>query len=170
MPAGALLASLVETIRSSGRWHLAAFGRPLAVVVVLIIGASVFTSAATLLGHRHPAVIFYAAAEGGSFDGLAEALNAMPLHAPSALHETELDTTLAVLKAGSFGVAFDRQAIDALAAGPVAPAMAAPPFRPTVMVDAALPPLRVDIMGFDGAPRANRAPGAARDLARAAEP
>ena len=155
MPAGTLLANLTDAIRSSGPRHLAACGRPLAVAAVLAIGATVFTSAATLLGHRQPSVIFYAAAEGGSLDGAADGLGPLPLHTPSALRETALDTTIASLKRGSFGVAFDRQAVDALAAEAealsIGDELAASAARPTVLVDAALPPLRVDIMGFGAA-------------------
>lgn len=155
MPAGTLLAYLTDTIRSSGRSHLATCGRPLAVAAVFAIGAILLTSAATLLGYRQPTAIFYAAAEGGSVDGLADGPSPLSLHTPSALHETALDTTLASLKRGSFGVTFDRQSIDALTAAsdalPVGGTATAAVARPSLLVDAALPPLRVDIMGFGAA-------------------
>jgi hypothetical protein len=174
MPAGKLLAILTQAIPSGSRRHLAACSQPLAVVAVLAIGVSLFTSAAALLGEQQPAVIFHAAAEGGSLDGSGKGPSAAPLHAPSALYETELDTTLAALKHGSFGVAFDREAIDALMAEPgLAPTVDRAPMaalRATVLVDAALPPLRLDIMGFDGATRAFLAAGQALDPARAGEP
>jgi hypothetical protein len=174
MPAGTPLANFTDAIRSSGRRHLAACGRPLAVAAVLAIGATLFTSVAALLGHRQPTAVFYAAAEGGNLDALAGGPSPMPLHTPSALHETALDTTIASLKGGSFGITFDRQAVDALVAEadalPAGGELAAAAARPTVLVDAALPPLRVDIMGFGTAHGTLREPGWRHDAAGVADP
>ncbi len=161
MQPGTWLAGLANAVSPTSRRCLAGCGRPLAVLAVLVIGATLFTGAAALLGTRQPVAVFHAAAEGASAGPTRADLHALPVHQPlrpapapaaaaSGQPAAVLDEALAGLKRGPFGVAFAPAAVATLAADGDPGAPAAP--LPRVLVDATSPPLRIDIMGFEQLP------------------
>lgn len=143
MQPGALLARLGTALSPTTHRCLAGCGKPLAVLAVLAVGATLFTGVAALLGTRQPAALYHAAAEGVGSDPARE-LHALPLHQASAERATAPDETLADLKEGTFGVTFASQPIAAKATGALVP---------SVLVDVERPPLRLEIMGFDSVAR-----------------
>ena len=149
------LATLHRAVPLSSRRCFAGCGRPLAVLAVLLGGATLFGGVLSLLGAHQPTPIFFAAAEGlGSDSGIL----ALPVHEPSARRETALDRTLPGLDRGAFGITFARPAT--LAADRLGGDDMVAPLVPNVQIDADRPPLRVEIMGMEQLPhRLPRRPG-----------
>jgi hypothetical protein len=151
MQPGAWLASLGLAVPPTSRRSLASCGRPLAVVAVLTVGATVFSAAAALLGSRQSAAVFHATAEGIGGQGGHPALHALPAPAPSGHSAAAVDDALASLKGAPFGLAFEPRALASLASASTEGGVDPP--RPGLLIDTDLPPLRVDIMGLDHLPR-----------------
>jgi hypothetical protein len=141
------LATLHRAVPRLSRRCLAGCGRPLAVLAVLLGGATLFGGALSLLGARQPTAIFFAAAEGLGGDA---GILALPVHQPSAQPEAVLDRALAGLDSGAFGITFARPAT--LAADRLGGDDMLAAFVPNVQIDAARPPLRVEIMGMEQLP------------------
>jgi hypothetical protein len=139
-----LLATLHRAEPLSSRRCLAGCGRPLAVLAVLLGGATLFGGALSLLGARQPTAIFFAAAEGLASDS---GILALPVHEPSAHREAALDRALAGLDGSAFGITFARPAT--LAADRLGGDDMVASLVPHVQIDADRPPLRVEIMGMD---------------------
>ena len=137
------LARLADTQPKALHWPAIGLVRPLAAFAVLAFGAGLFSIGASLLGDRSGAAI------GHVMAGPSRGVEAQPLAvwAGSTPPADEIDETAPEwawaelapreLEDGAFGVSF--------AAAEVAPAAGG---RPSVMVDAELPPLRVEIMGM----------------------
>lgn len=129
-------------------WQRRRLGRPLAAGLVLVLIGGAVTTARSLLelgdGTATGTARGWPTAVAGS---LAEPAFSPVLVLPGAgesVRDHDLEAALARLKAGAFGVTFE-----ALPAEP-GTADAAPEarFAPVVLIDASLPPLRLDIMGL----------------------
>jgi len=118
--------------------------RPLLAALVLVAGIAVLSTATALLGNRGGDASFALALEDARRSGAT-------LHAvPVAVSDAGLEAALARLKAGPFGV-------DLRAGGEAA--APAGIFAAAVLIDAARPPLQVEIMGLGLAgPRPRAAP------------
>lgn len=135
-------------------------GRPLALGLALVAIGGVLTMASALLDLRE-------AAPTASRHGWPTAIAAdlgEPAFGPvlvlpgrgESVSEHDLQATLARLKEGAFGVVFETvpRPVDAT---PAASTEAGARFVPVVSIDAARPPLRLDIMGL-GVVRPGSAP------------
>ena len=129
-------------------WRCWGLGRPLAAGLVIVLIGGAVTTARSLLelgdGTATGTARGWPTAVAGS---LAEPAFSpvLVLSGPGeSARDRDLEAALARLKAGAFGVTFE-----ALPAEP-GTADAAPEarFAPVVLIDAALPPLRLDIMGL----------------------
>jgi hypothetical protein len=149
------VARLAETLPQGFRWQAIGLVRPLAAMAVLALGTSVFSIGAGLLGDRSGAAIGHVMA-GPTRAVQLQPLAVWPGSTPpvDTIDEAELEHLLHGLKDGVFGVTFT-----------AAEGMPVTGWRPTVMVDADLPPLRVEIMGMGYVP--NRARGLSNALVRA---
>lgn len=155
MPRRPPLARLFDTLPQGLRWQAIGLVRPLAAFAVLAIGTSLFSIGATLLGDRNGSAI------GHVMAGPTLAVERQPLAAwagstpPAGAFDRPAAGRLpSELEDGAFGITF------AAAEG-----MPLAGWRATVLVDAELPPLRVEIMGMGYVP--NRARGFANALVRA---
>ena len=142
-----LLATLHRAVPLLSRRCLAGCGRPLAVLAVLLGGATLFGGALSLLGARQPTAVFFAAAEGLASDS---GILALPVHEPSAHPEAALDRALAEFDRGAFGIFFARPAT--LAADRLGGDDRVASLVPNIQIDADRPPLRVEIMGMEQLP------------------
>ena len=154
------LARLADTLPQGYRWQAIGLVRPLAAFAVLAVGTGVFSIGASLLGDRNGTAIGHVMAGpsravelqplatwAGSTPPADEIGKAAPGRAWAELEPRELEN-------GAFGITF--------AAAEGTPQAG---WRPTVMVDAELPPLRVEIMGMGYVP--HRARGFGNALVRA---
>jgi hypothetical protein len=154
------LARLADTLPQGLCRQAVGLVRPLAAVVVLAVGAGLFSIGASLLGDRGGAAI------GHVMAGPTRAVELQPLAMwagstppADAIGKAAPERAWAELEPrgladGAFGVTF--------AAAEGTPQAG---WRPTVMVDAELPPLRVEIMGMGYVP--HRARGSGNALVRA---
>ena len=154
------LARLADMLPRGLRWQAIGLARPLAAFAVLAFGAGLFSIGASLLGDRSGAAI------GHVIAGPTRAVELQPLAIwagstppadeidKAALERAWAELAPRALADGDFGVTF--------AAADGTPSAG---WRPTVMVDAELPPLRVEIMGMGYVP--NRARSFGNALVRA---
>jgi hypothetical protein len=172
-------AAVWRQLRRSARplgaaWRRFGFGRPLAAGLTLVLIAALATGGKALLGVAADGLD---AAERGWPTTVAGGFGAGGFSPDDALSpagerlsEGELEAVLTSLKQGAFGVAF----APVTAAAPGNPALslestapaAGSALVPVVLIDAAQPPLRIDIMGLapatgDGAAADASAPGGA---------
>lgn len=146
MQSGARLASLGLAVSPASRRSLVSFGRPLAVAAVLTVGATLFSSAAALLGSRQSAAVFHTAPDAAAAPTVHSVLHELPLPKLPGRGSTGFDDALASLKGGAFGLTFEPHA-SATPVSETREAGAGSP-RPGLLIDAALPPLRIEIMGL----------------------
>lgn len=149
------LANLAQALPPGARWRAVGLVRPLAVLAVLAVGTSLFSAGARLLGDRDGAAIGHVMASPSSpaeRQPLAAWAGSTP---PSAeIGPSVSEDFLHELKEGSFGITFT-----------VADSAPSTELQPTVLVDAELPPLRIEIMGMGYVP--HRARGFGNALVRA---
>ncbi len=141
MRPGAFSASVERAVAPANRRHLASCGRPLGVLAVLALGATLFTAGASLLGTGQSQAVFHAAAEGLGDGVLPLAQTGLPTPERSARRDAPLEQTLPAPEQGAFGLRFESWTHGGVLAAPA------------VLVDADRPPLQVEISGFEHLPR-----------------
>jgi hypothetical protein len=170
-------AAVWRQLRRSARplgaaWRRFGFGRPLAAGLTLVLIAALATAGKALLGiaadrldeadRGWPTTV-----AGGFGDGGFSPDQAFS-PAGGRLSEAELEAVLTSLKEGTFGVAFAPVSAAAPGRAPLPLDSGAPEAGsavvPVVLIDAAQPPLRIEIMGLapaarDGATADAPAPG-----------
>jgi|GEM_PF-2457140 len=124
-------------------------GRPLAAGLALVTIGGVLTMASALLdrGATAPSASRHGwpTAVAGDLADPAFAPVLVPARHAETLSDQDLEATLARLEKGDFGVVFEALPADAM---PAASSETAIPLAPVVSIDAARPPLRLDIMGL----------------------
>lgn len=149
------LARLAATLPQGLRWQAVGLVRPLAAFTVLAIGTGLFSIGATLLGDRGGAAIGNVmAGPTSTFELQPLAMWAGSTPPVDAIDKAVVERLPRELEDGAFGVTF------AAAEGTPSAGL-----RPSVLVDAELPPLRVEIMGMGYVP--NRARSFGNALVRA---
>lgn len=158
---------VAASLPSKAVWRRRGLGRPIAAILVLALIGGAVTMGRSLLDLREMTLVgaqggWPTAVAGGLRAGEVGPAFALPRRGETLL-DGELETLLAALKGGVFGVSFeavpldrqdgDRQALDPQAIDPTSPE-AKGAFAPVVLIDAERPPLRIDIMGLSATGRA----------------
>ena len=156
-----------RALTARAAWRRHGLGQPLAAALALLLIGGLLTTARSLLdlgehrlGRHGPS--WPTAVAGGLGKGELGPNLSLPWQG-EPLPQGELEATLARLKDGAFGVAFEAVPVGRLAGAPPALDPASPEatgaFAPVVLIDRERPPLRIDIMGLGTTDGSGRAEG-----------